>query len=151
MMTSESFIENTRNNVIEMVKQGCNDPSVIIWGIANEVNDHSATFGSAAANAEQLGEIINGLGDLVEELDPSRWVGEAQIDSTKWAQETAGWITADSPIDVVGFNLYTGWCGNVNGATTENKTNRLYTALQSKLKKFQDMYPQTVEKAPVLL
>ena len=139
MIKGEEFFNGVKYNTVEMVKQGYNHPSIIIWGIENELNSYADTV-PGSPSAEELGEMFNELGELCLSLDPTRMIGEAQIDQTPKAHETAGWTGPDSTFDVVGFNIYTGWYSNVRGATPENKINRIVTSMQNKIEKYIDIF-----------
>ncbi len=144
MLDTETFRENVLQNAEEMVKQGFNHPSIIVWGIENEVNYYeNFTAYYSQPNAAELGQFMQELAQFVKQLDPSRLVGEAVIDSSAMAQQTAGWVTPESDTDVVGFNIYTGWYSNVNGATTENQSDRVVNSFQSKLQGYQSLFDQS--------
>lgn len=141
MLDTQNFRDNVIANATEMVKQGFNHPSIIIWGIQNEVNyyeQYKAYYNQPSE--EDLGTFMKELAQTVKSLDSSRMIGEAEIDNTAFSEQTASWTTEDSGIDAVGFNLYTGWYSNVNGATTENKFNRIISAFKSKLNTYQKRF-----------
>lgn len=141
MLDTEEFRENVLRTAAEMVKQGLNHPSILIWGIQNEVNyyeSYDAYYDQPDAAA--LGAFMQELAQTVKTLDPSRLVAQAVIDNTAFVQQTAGWTTAGSGIDVVGFNLYPGWYNNVNGATQANQMERVVNSFQSKLKDYQNRF-----------
>ena len=144
MLDTDDFRENVLETAAEMVKQGYNHPSIFVWGVQNEVNYYSAYDAYYnQADAASLGSFMQELARMVQDLDPSRMVGQAVIDSASFVRETAGWTTADSGFDTVGLNMYTGWYSNVDGATTENLFDRIVKSFQSKLQAYQDVFRQS--------
>ena len=141
MLDTETFRQNVVDSVTEMVKQGMNHPSIIVWGIENEVNYYSSYAAYyQQPSVEELGEFMQELAETVKTIDPTRLVGEAEIDNSEYSDQTASWTTADSDIDVVGFNIYTGWYSRVYGATEANKLNRIVDAFKSSIANYQNKF-----------
>jgi beta-galactosidase len=107
---SPAFFENCRNMLTEMIRQGHNHPSVIIWAYMNEVllrlpagltkdNDAGKTYlGRVAALAQELET-------LTRREDPARYtmlVNHGAFDLYQQAGLTK------IPM-LVGWNLYSGW------------------------------------------
>ncbi|MDE5670851.1 MAG: beta-galactosidase, partial [Eubacterium sp.] len=93
--------ENTLSQMKELIIQNYNHPSIICWGIANEI-----TIGGEDPD---LIENLNALNDLCHSLDSTR--------PTTMAQLTM--VEMDSPLnkitDILSYNHYFGWyMGNVN-------------------------------------
>ena len=88
--------ENTLSQMRELILQNRNHPSVVCWGLSNEI-----TAGSAVS--EDLMENHRELNDLCHKLDPTRPTTMADV----FMLET------DSPLlaipDVNSYNLYFGW------------------------------------------
>ena len=95
--------ENTINQMKELVSQNYNHPSIVVWGLSNEI--------SIAGSGEDLLENHRILNDLCHEMDKTRLTTIAAVSMCKM----------DDPYllipDVVSYNHYFGWYG---GDTTMN-------------------------------
>ena len=95
--------ENTINQMKELVAQNYNHPSIVVWGLSNEI--------SIAGSGADLLENHNILNDLCHEMDKTRLTTIAAVSMCKM----------DDPYlqipDVVSYNHYFGWYG---GDTTMN-------------------------------
>jgi beta-galactosidase len=90
--TSTAFADNAKQQLVEMIRQGYNHPSILFWGIGNEQRtDDTAT------NA-----LLDELAALVATEDPYRLSTYAQCCTSD---------TGDLPThaDIVGYNTYYGW------------------------------------------
>ncbi|MEM0965838.1 MAG: glycoside hydrolase family 2 TIM barrel-domain containing protein [Verrucomicrobiota bacterium] len=104
--------ENAHSMLLEMIEQHFNHPSVIIWGLSNEVwiDDR----GDGYAN---IYDLIESLQDLVHAEDTVRKAGFVTN-----KDKAARYKIADL-IDVIGYNLYFGWYGStVHESFTEGVT-----------------------------
>ena len=95
--------ENTISQMKELVVQNYNHPSIVVWGLSNEI--------SIGGSDEDLLENHRILNDLVHEMDKTRLTTIAAVSMCKM----------DDPYlqipDVVSYNHYFGWYG---GDTTMN-------------------------------
>ena len=95
--------ENTVSQMKELVSQNYNHPSIVVWGLSNEI--------SIGGSDEDLLENHRILNDLVHEMDKTRLTTIAAVSMCKM----------DDPYllipDVVSYNHYFGWYG---GDTTMN-------------------------------
>ena len=95
--------ENTISQMKELVAQNYNHPSIVVWGLSNEI--------SIGGSDEDLLENHRILNDLVHEMDKTRLTTIAAVSMCKM----------DDPYlqipDVVSYNHYFGWYG---GDTTMN-------------------------------
>ncbi len=95
--------ENTISQMKELVSQNYNHPSIVVWGLSNEI--------SIAGSDDDLLENHKILNDLVHEMDKTRLTTVAAVSMCKM----------DDPYlqipDVVSYNHYFGWYG---GDTTMN-------------------------------
>ena len=96
--------ENTVNQMKELVAQNYNHPSIVVWGLSNEITISGST--------PDLLENHNILNDLCHEMDKTRLTTIAAVSMCK----------IDDPYlqipDVVSYNHYFGWYGgetNMNG------------------------------------
>jgi len=95
--------ENTISQMKELVTQNYNHPSIVVWGLSNEIG-----IGGAADDMIDNHKVLN---DLVHEMDKTRLTTIAAVSMCKM----------DDPYlqipDVVSYNHYFGWYG---GDTTMN-------------------------------
>jgi len=82
---SSGFKENAKTQLIEMIRQQYNRPSVCFWGLGNELSD--------------AGSLIGELNTLAKREDPGRL--------TTYATERHGDGTWNT--DLVGWNIYPNW------------------------------------------
>ncbi len=89
--------ENTITQMKELVSQNYNHPSIVVWGLSNEI--------SIAGSSDDLLENHNILNDLCHEMDKTRLTTIAAVSMCK----------IDDPYllipDVVSYNHYFGWYG----------------------------------------
>ena len=89
--------ENTITQMKELVAQNYNHPSIVVWGLSNEI--------SIGGSDEDLLENHRILNDLVHEMDKTRLTTIAAVSMCKM----------DDPYllipDVVSYNHYFGWYG----------------------------------------
>ena len=95
--------ENTISQMKELVSQNYNHPSIVVWGLSNEIS-----IGGADEDLLENHRILN---ELVHEMDKTRLTTIAAVSMCKM----------DDPYllipDVVSYNHYFGWYG---GDTTMN-------------------------------
>ncbi len=89
--------ENTISQMKELIAQNYNHPSIVVWGLSNEI--------SIGGSDEDLLENHRILNDLVHEMDSTRLTTIAAVSMCKM----------DDPYllipDVVSYNHYFGWYG----------------------------------------
>ncbi len=89
--------DNTISQIKELVCQNYNHPSIVVWGLSNEI--------SIGGSSEDLLENHRILNDLVHEMDDTRLTTIAAVSMCK----------PDDPYllipDVVSYNHYFGWYG----------------------------------------
>ncbi len=89
--------ENTINQMTELIAQNYNHPSIVVWGLSNEI--------SIAGSSEDLLENHRILNDLAHKMDKTRLTTIAAVSMCK----------IDDPYlqipDVVSYNHYFGWYG----------------------------------------
>ena len=95
--------ENTISQMKELISQNYNHPSIVVWGLSNEI--------SIGGSDDDLLDNHRVLNDLVHEMDKTRLTTIAAVSMCKM----------DDPYlqipDVVSYNHYFGWYG---GDTTMN-------------------------------
>jgi beta-galactosidase len=87
---SQAFFDNTKQQLTEMILQNYNHPSVMFWGMFNEINDTPVTE-----------SLVAQLVQLAHTLDPDRLTTAA---SDQPPAAAINFIT-----DVISFNNYFGW------------------------------------------
>lgn len=90
--------ENTISQMKELVVQNYNHPSIVVWGLSNEIT-------MTGASDEDLLENHNILNDMVHEMDSTRLTTMAIISMCKMEDP---YIQIS---DVVSWNHYFGWYG----------------------------------------
>ncbi len=89
--------ENTISQMKELITQNYNHPSIVVWGLSNEI--------SIAGSGEDLLENHRILNDMVHQMDPTRLTTIAAVSM----------CNMDDPYlqipDVVSYNHYFGWYG----------------------------------------
>ena len=89
--------ENTISQMKELIVQNYNHPSIVVWGLSNEIG--------IGGSDDDLLENHNILNDLCHEMDPTRLTTIAAVSMCKM----------DDPYlqipDVVSYNHYFGWYG----------------------------------------
>lgn len=102
-MDNQKAKENTLSQMKELIVQNYNHPSIVCWGIANEI-----TIGGENAS---LTDNLNKLNELCHELDSTRLTTMAQLTM----------VPMDSKLnkitDILSYNHYFGW---YMGSTEDN-------------------------------
>lgn len=88
---AEGFKENAKQQLIELIRQNYNHPSVIVWGISNELYQMS----------DEIYSIYCELNELANAEDRIRL--KTFADNQFWGK------FLELPGDVVGYNRYFGW------------------------------------------
>ena len=88
--------ENTRSQMTELIVQNYNHPSIVCWGLSNEIT-------TTAGVTEDILENHKALNELCHKLDPTRPTTMAHVFM----------LSPDDPFvtlpDIRSFNLYYGW------------------------------------------
>ena len=88
---SEGFAENAKQQLTELIRQNYNHPSIIVWGISNELYQMN----------DAIFALYRELSSLASNEDSTRL--KAAADSQFWGR------FLELPVDVVGYNRYFGW------------------------------------------
>lgn len=88
--------ENAKSQLVELIRQNFNHPSVLFWGIQNEIQ-----IGSK--NVEQVRQVVRELNKLAKQEDPTRLTTMANMFIVD-EQDEYNYMT-----DVIGHNKYYGW------------------------------------------
>jgi beta-galactosidase len=108
-VNQESFKENGRQQLLELIRQNFNHPSICFWGLFNELKE-------AGDNPVSY---LNELNELAHSEDPSRVTVAATNQSGQLNRVT----------DLIAWNLYYGWYGGKPSsiATWADKTHQDYS------------------------
>lgn len=102
---SAALIDNARSQLIELIRQEYNHPSIVIWSIGNEVDIRPTQLGIDKP-AQSL-VVLQSLNALAKQEDPSR--ATAYADCCEDAQAIKGSQVLSNVADVTGYNRYFGW------------------------------------------
>ena len=91
-------VENTRTQMMELICQNYNHPSIVVWGLSNEINAGSEADAGIVPNHHMLN-------DLCHEMDKTRLTTMAAVSTAPTHHEYI-----DIP-DTVSYNHYFGWYG----------------------------------------
>lgn len=100
MEDSAEYRANAERQLRELIAQNFNHPSVVMWGVGNEVYSEEP----------YVPRILKGLHDVAKAIDPSR--------PTVYAHCCQGDTHAKAEVtDIIGFNRYFGWYKDQSGRT----------------------------------
>jgi beta-galactosidase len=108
---SPEFTRNADTMMREMIRQHRNHPSVIVWGLMNEVflwSPEGARIGTQTDTVymRHVRELAAGLDSVAHREDSTRYIGMAMHASGDY--DRAGLTSIPQ---VLGLNLYSGWYG----------------------------------------
>ena len=118
LSNADSYKQSIKDELTEMIRQGYNHPSIMMWGILNEVyqSDKFASFGDDFKVDEATLIAFNKeLADYARQEDTTRYIVQAEIDSTHANEVAAEW-SKNGKIDYTGVNLYIGFKSNLSKA-----------------------------------
>ncbi len=138
--SSKNFETITRQQLTELIYQQYNRPSVVFWGLENEIGNGTDLVNALAnPQVKKMKELIYHLDNLAHELDPSgRYTTQAvnrdysmnnnDPDSVNSNFENnVGWKS-----DIVAWNIYPGWYPDANFYGTFKDVLDRKTALDSR-------------------
>ncbi|MGN0667560.1 MAG: glycoside hydrolase family 2 TIM barrel-domain containing protein [Huintestinicola sp.] len=88
---SDSFAENSKQQLTELIRQNYNHPSIILWGISNELHQMN----------NDIYDLYCELSDIVKKEDKTRL--RTAADNQFYGEYLK------LPVDVIGYNRYFGW------------------------------------------
>ena len=141
MADTDEFRETAKQQLIEMIRQGYNHPSIAFWGIQNEVNTNPsyAQFGEQfKVSEETLSEFMKELAALAKSEDSSRFVVQAHINGSSKGEESSLWTKDNENIDFTGLNIYNGWYENLSQGATREGAEVIGRRLDSTINKMKD-------------
>lgn len=111
---TEAFTQNCKTMQLEMIKQGFNHPSVIIWGYMNEVLLRPK-FGNDKPRQETYYAHIRDLAQILEDLTRKEDPGRYTMMACHGDFDRYNRIGLTKIPMIIGWNLYQGWySGTVN-------------------------------------
>lgn len=93
----ENGVENTKSQMTELICQNYNHPSIVVWGLSNEI--------SMGGAGKEIVENHHMLNDLVHSLDKTRPTTQAVLTACGINEEYV------HISDVLSYNHYFGWYG----------------------------------------
>lgn len=110
---SDEFAQNSRTALREMIRQHYNHPSVVLWGMMNEVflwSKAGARIGKQADTMymRQVRDFAAGLDRIARAEDPTRFTTMAIHGSEDYDKSGVANVT-----QVLGVNVYSGWYSGV--------------------------------------
>lgn len=102
---SPALIQNARQQLVELIRQDYNHPSIAMWSVGNEVNAGELTM---PGKPQQSLPLLQNLAALAKREDPSRPTTFADC-----CEDTADFKVHGPPLagatDLIGYNRYYGW------------------------------------------
>jgi beta-galactosidase len=89
------YLATTQNQLLELVRQNFNHPSIVFWSVGNELEARSRADPTAT---------VQSLIALAKAEDPSRLTAIATMSGSDG-------VAVRSTADVIGYNVYLGWYG----------------------------------------
>ena len=133
---AQTYKNSITNQLTEMIRQGYNYASIVMWGIQNEVRtDVSfASYGDDFdVTEDEIVSFNKSLVDLAHKEDSSRLIVQANIDKAAAVESSAKW---SSDIDLTGMNMYVGFKTSVSNADDRGR-DEIVSQLTNKLNKYQ--------------
>ncbi|MDP4106166.1 MAG: glycoside hydrolase family 2 TIM barrel-domain containing protein [Bacillota bacterium] len=131
MRTTTEFAENTKRQLTEMIKQNNHHPSIVTWGLQNELGAFGGYIPGSAipkdVQYQQVTKLLQDLADTAMKLDPERFVSQAIMgvpategipltpkmeEQLDWGANTAaggGKNKIAKFIELSSLNFYFGW------------------------------------------
>lgn len=135
---ADSYKNSITNQLTEMIRQGYNYPSIVMWGVQNEVrySEQFASYGpDFKVTEDELVAFNSALVDLAHQEDPNRLIVQANIDGADAVNTSAKW---SSKIDLTGMNLYVGFKSPVRNADAAGHK-KLVESLTNKMNNYQQV------------
>ena len=135
---ADSYKNSITNQLTEMIRQGYNYPSIVMWGVQNEVrySEQFASYGpDYKVTEDELVAFNSALVDLAHQEDPNRLIVQANIDGADAVNTSAKW---SSKIDLTGMNLYVGFKSPVRNADAAGHK-KLVESLTNKMNNYQQV------------
>jgi len=109
------YLATTQNQLLELIRQNYNHPSIVFWSVANEL-------GSGAGPDPT--QTVQALNTLARAEDPSRL-------TTLATGSGIDGVALRSRTDVIGYNIYLGWYGG-SPSDISDYIDKLHQSLQGR-------------------
>ena len=86
---------NAKKQMVELIRQNFNHPSILFWGIQNEIQ--------ISGERPELRKLVNELNELTKKEDPTRLTTMANVMFVE-DEDDYNYVT-----DTIGYNKYFGW------------------------------------------
>lgn len=86
---------NAKQQMVELIRQNFNHPSILFWGIQNEIQ--------ISGERPELRKLVNELNELTKKEDPTRLTTMANVMFVE-DEDDYNYVT-----DTIGYNKYFGW------------------------------------------
>ncbi|MFT5483811.1 MAG: beta-galactosidase, partial [Halieaceae bacterium] len=93
---SEAFTASAQQQLIELIRQNYNHPSIVVWGLFNEISIHGSEVNT---------RLVNKLEALAKQEDPNRLTTGAVLGNH---EDEGVWLIPD----IIAQNRYDGWYYN---------------------------------------
>ena len=138
---AESYKNSVTEQLKEMIRQGYNHPSIIMWGMNNEVkvSKQYASFGEDFdVDSDTLIAFNKQVAELAQEEDQTRYIVQSTIDIEENAVDSAEWAK-DGRVDYTGLNLYVGFKSPVESAGSTGRK-KLIETINDKIDNYKEIY-----------
>ncbi len=95
---AEKKLENAKSQLVELINQNYNHPSIFCWGVQNEI-----TIGGGGGASKKCVRGVKALNDIAKSMDATRPTTCAQVMMAS-KTDPLNYVT-----DILGFNIYYGW------------------------------------------
>lgn len=109
---TQALIDNAKEQLIELIRQNYNHPSIVIWGVGNEIDIGAAVAAIQQKNrgkrAQSLG-MLKTLNEVAHQEDSTRPTAYADFccDGSMFA--SPGMEVLSGTTDIAAYNRYFGW------------------------------------------
>ena len=141
LSNTESYKQSVTEQLKEMIRQGYNHPSIMMWGIQNEVyqSDSFASFGDDfKVDEATLVQFNSQLAELAQREDTTRYITQAEIDNKRANEVCAKW-SRNGKVDYTGVNLYVGFKSNVSSGDEKGRK-EITDTLNEKIDSYKKIY-----------
>ena len=95
---AQKKLDNAKSQLVELINQNYNHPSIFCWGVQNEI-----TIGAGGGASKKCVKGVRELNDIAKSMDDTRPTTCAQVMMAS-STDPLNYVT-----DILGFNIYYGW------------------------------------------
>lgn len=138
--TSENFFDVTKTQLTELIRQHYNRPSVVLWGLENEIGQGtSLTNATNSVQVSKMKELIHSLDALAKQEDTTgRYTTQAVNRDYSMDQNVPNSVNTNFKnnigwkSDLISWNIYPGWYPDANFFGTFEDVMKRKTSLDSR-------------------